>query len=310
MAGLAECVPNVSVGREPAVLDLLERSVTDSGAALLDTHSDPDHNRSVLTLAGGLADIRRAVLALARVAVRAIDLRRHAGAHPRVGVLDVVPIVPLDGTDLSACVGEAHTLGQRIWEQFSVPVYLYGRAASQPSRERLEAVRRFGFERLSQMVGEGKMLPDIGGPTLHESAGACFVGVRDIMVALNVALGGCSVAVAKRVAGQVRERGGGLPGVKALGLYLESAGEVQVSMNVTKPCATPIGTVIDVVRERAVSMGATFLHAELVGLAPRAALGPDPAALGIRGYGPAMVLENRLAGLCGPPDSGRRCRPR
>jgi len=301
MAGLAECVPNVSVGREPAVLEILERSVTDSGAALLDTHSDPDHNRSVLTLAGGLADIRRAVLALAGVAVRAIDLRRHAGAHPRVGALDVVPIVPLDGTELSACVCEAHALGQRIWERFSVPVYLYGRAALQPSRERLEAVRRFGFERLSQMAGEGKMLPDIGGPMLHESAGACFVGVRDPMVALNVALGGCTVAVAKRVASQVRERGGGLPGVKALGLYLESADEVQVSMNITRPCVTPIGAVIDLVRERAASLGATFLHAELVGLAPRAALGPDPAALGIRGYGQGMVLENRLAGLREPP---------
>ena len=304
MAGLAECVPNVSVGREPAALELLQRAVTDAGVALLDTHSDPDHNRSVLTMAGGLAEIRRAVLALAGVAVRGIDLREHAGAHPRVGALDVVPIVPLDGAAPTACVGEARALGKLIWERFSVPVYLYGQAARHPSRKRLEAVRRFGFERLSQLVGEGKMLPDIGGPSLHKSAGASFVGVRDVMVALNVVLGGCSVAVAKTVAAQVRERGGGLPGVKALGLYLESTDEVQVSMNITKPFVTPIETVIDTVRERAASLGAAYLHAELVGLAPRAALGRDPAALGIRGFGPGMVLENRLARLCSPPRIG------
>ncbi len=291
---LAECVPNVSLACEPAVLREMGDAAGRAGAFLLDTHSDGGHNRSVLTLAGGLPAIRSAVLAIAEIAVARIDLRHHRGAHPRVGALDVVPIVPLGSLPSSECVQEARTVGARIWQSLAVPVYFYGNAALDPGRERLETVRKFGFERLAELVGEGKFLPDVGGPALHPSAGACFVGVRGPLVALNVVLAGCGLVEARRIAAQTRESGGGLQGVKALGLRPEPGGAVQVSMNITRPLATPVSTVIKFVRARAAAMGATVLESELVGLAPRASLGSSPARLGIRGFRQSMVLEERL----------------
>ncbi len=307
MAQLAECVPNISEGRDPAAVGRLERAVRMSGAALLDRHSDPDHHRSVLTFAADLDVVAGAVLRLAREAVRSIDLNGHRGTHPRIGALDVVPIVALHGTPWDACVRAARSLGERLWSELGLPVYCYGRAAAREERKRLETVRKLGFERLAQHVRAGRHLPDIGGPRLHPSAGACCVGVRPPLVAFNVVLDCREAETAKRIARHVRASGGGLPGVKALGMYLESAQVSQVSMNVTRPELTPLPLVFGEVSRAAEGLGVRVLGSELVGLAPRAALGPDPSRLRIRGFHDGMVLEERL-GLGSLRQAGGGCR--
>ncbi len=302
----AECVPNFSEGRDPSTLDRLERAAKGAGAALLDRHSDHDHHRSVLTLAASLDVIEAAIIAVAEVAVQTIDLTHHSGTHPRIGSLDVIPVVPLGRVSPQACVETAHSIGERLWGELGLPVYFYGRAAVHPDRVRLESIRRVGFERLARLTSDGDMRPDVGGPDLHRSAGACCVGVREPLVAFNVVLDGCDVTVANKVARAVRESTGGLPGVKALGMRLASVDRVQVSMNITKPAETPLDLVFDAVTQEAAKLGAGVLGSELVGLAPRAALGSDPSRLRITGFHQGMILEERLRSV---RRTGRPARP-
>ena len=294
MQDWAECVPNYSEGRDANCLDRLDRAVRGGGVELLDRHSDPDHHRSVFTFAGRFDSIRRAVLASAAVAVREIDLRRHRGHHPRVGALDVVPLVPLGQTRRSSCLDVARDLGDCLWRALNLPVYYYGAAAVRASRTRLETVRNLGFERLSALAESGEVRPDVGGPTLHPSAGACCIGVRDYLVAFNVQLAGQDARVAQQIARLIRESSGGLKGVKALGMYLESAGVAQVSMNLTNLERTPVFAAYDAVCAQAERLGASVLDSELVGLVPRAALGPEPARLRIKAFSSRMILEERL----------------
>lgn len=295
MTQLAECVPNFSEGRDSTTLDRLERVVRRSGARLLDRHSDHDHHRSVLTFAVGLGVIDTAVMAAAGEAVESIDLNAHDGTHPRVGAIDVVPIVPLHDTPWDACLDVARSIGERLWSELGLPVYLYGHAAVREERRPLEAVRKVGFERLRELVRDGKCPPDIGGPQLHPSAGACCLGVRGPLVAYNVLLDCRDAQPAKVIAGQIRAAGGGLPGVKALGMYLESAQIAQVSMNITRPDLTPLPLVFDEVSRLAAGLGAEVVASELVGLVPRAALGPDPSRMRIVGFHDGMILEERLS---------------
>ena len=295
MSKIAECVPNFSEGRDAKVLRRIETAIRGAGASLLDRHADPDHNRSVFTLTGSLVSLRQAVLDSAAVAVKGIDLRTHRGTHPRVGAIDVVPLVPLGDVRPAACVDAARDLGDRLWSELQLPVYFYGKAASRPARERLETVRKLGFERLAELARVGEVPPDVGGPELHPTAGACCVGVRECMVAFNVQLEGRDARTARRIARSVRQSAGGLPGVKALGMYLDSAGFAQVSMNLTDLGQTPVFAAFDAVCSEAAKLGATVLGSELVGLAPRAALGADPSRLRIAGFNRRMVLEDRLA---------------
>ena len=297
MENLVECVPNFSEGRDMALIRRLGCALTASGLELLDRHCDPDHHRSVFTLAGPLDAVERAAIDAARTAVQAIDLTRHRGIHPRVGVLDVIPIVPLGDSSHRACIDAARRLGGVLWEELRVPVYFYGQAASRRDRMRLESVRKFGFERLAFLVREGKLLPDVGGPELHPTAGACCVGVREIMVAFNVLLADSNGSAAKRIAGTVRESSGGLPGVKALGLYLESSGLAQVSMNLTELDKTPVDVAFKAVSREAERHGVPVVGSELVGLVPRPALGPRPEQLRIRGFRNSMLLEERIREL-------------
>ena len=290
----AECVPNFSEGHDATLLDRLGGAMEFAGAALLDRHADPDHNRSVYTLAGSFPALQSAVLASAGLAVQGIDLRVHRGAHPRVGAIDVVPVVPLDPAKREACVDAAREIGERLWEELRVPVYYYGKAARTAARARLESIRKLGFERLCERIRDGESLPDVGGPTLHSSAGACCVGVRAPMAAFNVQLAGSDDRLARRIASAVRESNGGLPGVKALGLYLPSARVAQVSMNLTRLDETPVFAAFDAVSREALRLGVTVLDTELVGLVPRAALGGDPARLRIRGFRDGMILEECL----------------
>lgn len=289
-----ECVPNLSAGRDRELVGRMRNAVRQAGAALLDTHTDVDHGRSVLTLAAPLPAVEPAVLALGALAVRHVDLTRHRGVHPRVGALDVVPIVPLRSESRADCVALAQALGKRLWEDLGVPVYFYGAAARVAERRPLERVRKHGFEKLASLVRAGRYLPDIGGPELHPTAGACCVGVREFMAAFNVLLDDRDDAAARRIARAVRESAGGLRGVRALGLYLPSAGLAQVSMNVTALAETPLDAVFSAVCREAARLGVEVLGSELVGLVPRAALGPDPESLRIRGFHPGMLLENRL----------------
>lgn len=261
---------------------------------MLDRHSDHDHHRSVLTFAARLGVIDSAVMAAAGEAVESIDLNAHDGTHPRVGAIDVVPIVPLHDTPWDACAGVARSIGERLWSELGLPVYLFGHAAVREERRPLEAVRKVGFERLRELVRDGKYLPDIGGPQLHHSAGACCLGVRGPLVAYNVLLDCRDAQPAKVIAGQIRAAGGGLPGVKALGMYLESAQIAQVSMNITRPDLTPLPLVFDEVSRLAAGLGAEVVASELVGLVPRAALGPDPSRMRIVGFHDGMILEERL----------------
>lgn len=299
MTDWVECVPNFSEGRNRALIARLCQALEQPGVRLLDLHADPDHHRSVFTLAGRPGRVESSILRAARLAVESIDLRAHRGTHPRIGALDVVPFVALGETSGATCLELARSVGEQLWNALRLPVYLYGEAAQHRERYRLESVRRLGFERLEQLAGQGRVPPDIGGPGLHPTAGACCVGVRGLLAAFNVLVEGENAQQAARIARRLREATGGLPGVKALGMYLDTQGCAQVSMNLTDLDQTPVDRAFDAVCAQAAAMGVRVLGSELVGLVPRAALGPNPQRLQISGYQPGMVLENRLSGQGG-----------
>ena len=293
-----ECVPNFSEGRDPAVIERIRRAIVSvSGARLLDQSTDADHHRSVFTFAGPPDNVAKAVLRAAEAAVELIDLREHRGVHPRIGALDVVPFIPLDDSTKQQCLDVARRTGEQLWERLGVPVYFYGDAARVDERRRLENVRRGQFEGLRALLPEdASRRPDIGGPALHETAGATAVGVREILIAYNVVLDTPDVAVAKEAARRVRESSGGLRAVKALGLDLASRGLAQVSMNLTDFEVTPPHVALARVQQEARRLGAEAIESEIVGLIPQKAL--DLAAgrdLRLRSFHPEQILENRLA---------------
>jgi glutamate formiminotransferase len=293
---LIECVPNVSEGRQLDVVESMVRSIRAvHGVRLLDSSSDPSHNRSVFTLVGDGSSLEAAVMALFDRAVSDLDLRTHRGGHPRIGVVDVVPFVPLEAATMADCVALARTVGAAIAARFRVPVFLYGEAAADPARTRLEDIRRGELEGLAARMATPGWAPDFGPLTLHPSAGAAAVGARRPLVAFNVNLDTDRLDVAKAIAAVIRESGGGLPFVKALGIRLEARGIVQVSMNLTNYEATPIPRVFDAVEREARRHGVHVLESEIVGLVPSAALGGSAARdLRLVGFTPDKVLENRL----------------
>jgi glutamate formiminotransferase len=292
-----ECVPNFSEGRDASVLAALRDAVeTAPGVHLFDQTADVDHNRSVFTFAGEPGPVSEALFAAARVAVERIDLRRHQGVHPRIGALDVAPFVPLDALDWKTAIETAHAFGERLWQELRVPAYFYGRAARRMEHERLEDVRRGGFEQLSLAALENPARrPDVGGPGLHPSAGATAVGVRKFLVAFNVNLRTGDISVARRIARAIRESSGGYPAVKALGLDLRAAGLTQVSMNLTDYEATSPSTVFERIRGEAELAEVEIAGSELIGLIPEAALAPlGPEGLRIESFSPRCILENRI----------------
>jgi glutamate formiminotransferase len=299
---LVECVPNVSEGRRPEVVDEVAAAFAGPEVLLLDRSSDPDHNRSVLTLAGPGPALVEAAVAGAKACARLIDLTRHQGAHPRIGALDVLPFVPLGAAtalrgaadpDLD-CAALALRAGRRIAEEAGIPVYLYGAAARRPERAALPAVRRAGDRQAAAPAAAS--VPDLGGPGLHPTAGATAVGARGFLVAYNVDLAGADLALARRIATAVRERDGGLPAVRAMGVALQGRGLVQVSMNLLDFRVTPPAAAFAAVARLAEEAGAEVVRSEVVGLVPAAALaGTDPATLRLDGFTPDMLLEERLA---------------
>lgn len=296
--GLFEIVPNVSEGRRGAVVDEIAAAFAGAHPAvrLLDRSSDPDHNRSVLTLAGPGPALVEAAVAGAAACARLIDLTRQQGAHPRMGALDVLPFIPLGGDDLLEGVPLALAAGRRLAAEVGIPVYFYGAAARRPDRAALPRVRGRGFEELRMLAAAGgERAPDLGGPALHPTAGATAVGVRWFLIAYNVDLATGDLAVARSIAAAVRERDGGLPAVRALGLALPERGCTQVSMNLLDYRVTPPAVAFAAVAALAAERGVEVASSEIVGLVPQAALdGVDPAELLLRDFSQERVLEWRL----------------
>ena len=294
---LLEAVPNVSEGRRSEVIDTLTAALTDTpGVTLLDSASDAAHNRTIFTLVGDAAAVRAAVLALYAAAVPRIDLRSHTGEHPRIGAVDVVPLVPLDPMDMPRCVAVATELAAAVARRFDIPVYLYEDAAQTPDRRRLETIRRGGFEGLTTKMRAGKWRPDFGPPGPHPTAGASAIGARRILIAYNVNLRTDDLDVAKRIARSVRASNGGLAAVKAIGVRTNQPGVVQVSINLVDYERTPLHRVFAAVRCEAERLGVGIRNSEIVGLIPAGAL-PSTATrqLQLENFTMDQILEHRLA---------------
>ena len=267
---LFEAVPNFSEGRDEEKIGRLVAAVRAvEGVRVLGLHSDPDHNRSVLTFAGEEGAVLEAAVALTKACASEIDLASQTGEHPRMGSLDVLPFVPLEGAMLEDAASLARLAGERIGA-LGFPVYLYEAAATAPHRRNLAALRRGGYEGLATRLGDPLWQPDYGPPELDPRKGAVAVGARSFLVAFNAYLDTKDVGVARTVARRVRERDGGLTGVKALGL--EVGGWAQVSMNLTNLEKTPIPAVLEAVRSAAAEHGVSVASTELVGLAPMEAI--------------------------------------
>jgi glutamate formiminotransferase len=292
---LLECVPNVSEGRRPQVVQALAAAVRAPGVRLLDISSDSDHNRTVLTLAGPPEALHEGVLALFGVALEHIDLRRHQGVHPRLGAVDVVPFVPLAGTEMGTAVAAAHRLGEAVAARFRLPVFLYGEAAA-TGRPALADLRRAGLEGLAGRLDLPGWAPDFGPRRLHPTAGASAVGARYFLVAVNVQLATSDSRPACAIARAVRESSGGLPGVQALGLALPIRGCAQVSMNLVDYRRTSLAALLGRVMELAAAAGVAVAGTEIVGLVPEGALSGGSRSLAAPGGAAAgKVLERRLA---------------
>jgi glutamate formiminotransferase/glutamate formiminotransferase/formiminotetrahydrofolate cyclodeaminase len=294
---VVEAVPNLSEGRRRVVLDEARQAMRSvPGLHLLDLHSDPDHNRAVLTLIATKDDVLLAgLLRLIEVAVLNIDLRRHSGVHPRVGAVDVVPFVPLGTATMGDCVALAKALGREAASLYDLPVYLYGQAASTPYRFRHEVIRRGGYENLASKMADPLWSPDYGPSRPHPTAGALVVGARLPLVAFNINLASPDLAAARTIASAIRESDGGLPCVRAMGVFLNARGLAQVSTNLIDYERTPPLTVFERVREEAACRDIEILESEIVGLVPRAALPERPAAsLRLPRFSTAQILENRI----------------
>lgn len=296
MAGpLLLAVPNVSEGREGTLIARLERAFEDR-AHLLDRHTDPDHNRTVFTLAGKATALCKTLVRGAAEAVKAIDMRSHAGVHPAIGALDVCPLVWISEGDRGAARSAATELAAAIGE-LGVPVFLYGELASSAERTERAYFRNGGLAELWRRMEAGELHPDHGPDLPHRTAGATLLTARPPLGAFNIELDTADVEIARAVAAGLRESGGGLPGLRAIGLPL-SGGRAQVSTNVHDPVGTPLGAVVALARELATPLGARPVEAELIGLVPAAALADYPEDVPIRGFDPARhTIEVRLAAL-------------
>jgi glutamate formiminotransferase len=290
MARPLESVPNFSEGRDRVTVDALAEALG-TRARLLDVHSDEDHNRSVFTLVGDEGELVESLLAGIACAKERIDLRGHEGAHPRVGAADVVPVVPLVPDEMDRAKAAARVLAERVGEELELPVFLYGELA--PGRGPA-FFRQGGAEELGRRLERGELAPDFGPLKLDEGAGGVLVGARRPLIAFNVNLRG-SLEAAREIARVVRERDGGFPGVRALGLVLPRAGLVQVSMNVEDYEAAALHEIVERVEQEAAACGAEMVGSELVGLMPAgAAVAAAGAMLQIDGFDASRVLELRL----------------
>ena len=300
---IIQCVPNVSEGRRPEVVEAIVRAVAETpGIHLLDWSSDASHNRSVITLAGDAAPLNAAVLTLFERSLAAIDLRQHRGEHPRLGAVDVVPFVPIEGATMDDCVQLARATAHDVVSRFGIPVYLYEEAASTPARRNLEDIRRGEFEGLAAKMAQPDWRPDFGPATPHPSGGASVIGARMPLIAYNINLDTDRLEVAKKIAAAIRFSSGGLRFVKAMGIALDGRRIVQVSMNLTNHEKTPVFRVFEIVKREAARYGVAVLESEIVGLVPSAALlAAAQWYLQLDGFTADQVLEHRLRTTAGTP---------
>ncbi len=294
---LVECVPNFSEGRRPEVVEEILASIRSvPGARVIDHSLDTSHNRAVVTfVAAPAAAAEAAFRAIAKARDR-IDLTQHQGEHPRIGATDVVPFVPLEESSMGECIALAHALGKRVGAELEIPVYFYEAAARTPARKNLPDVRNIGFEKLREAVlHDPARAPDEGPRALHPSAGATVIGARMFLIAFNVNLETEDVQVAKEIAKKIREKDGGLPGIKAMGFFLDDLRCAQVSMNVCDFARTGLERVYGEIEHLARERGVEIKESELVGLAPREALGPGTAErIRLRGFDPKRQVVEEL----------------
>ena len=292
---IIECVPNFSEGKDKAKVAKIVASMQIEGVSLLDWSMDATHNRSVATIAGPPAAVIAAAVKSVGKAAELIDLTKQKGVHPRVGAADVVPFIPVRGISMAECAVLARQAGMLIWRTYGVPVYFYGAAAARPDRVQLEDVRRGQFEGICEATKrDSSRCPDIGGPGLHETAGASVVGARDFLIAYNVHLHQLDISAARAIARDIRASNGGLPGVKAMGVIAND--RAQVSMNITDFRATPMPHIHSTIQHLAQRHGVLIDDAELIGLVPQEACAPDSEwTRHIPGFDPALkILERRL----------------
>lgn len=293
---IIECVPNFSEGRDYRKIEEIAavfKSFPD--VRLADFSNDADHNRSVFTFMGKPDDVLKAALAACSKALELIDMRKHGGAHPRLGAVDVVPFVPLDTAQMKDAVELAHVFGKQLSERYGVSVYFYGYAARKDQYVHLPDIRRGGYEGLAEKITLKKAVPDEGGEKFNEQSGAAVVGARDLLVAYNINLASDDIHLAKYIASRIREKGGGLKFVRAIGVMLKSRGLAQVSVNLINCKETPLKTVFDRVKVLAAEEGVKILESELIGLAPKCAFtGTTPEYLKLKNFDRHRLLETHL----------------
>lgn len=302
---LVECVPNFSEGRRPEVVTAIRDAIASvDGVNVLDVSSDASHNRSVITFIAPVDSAVDAAFAGIKAAAERIDLCSHTGEHPRIGATDVVPFIPLEGSTMEDCIALARSLGERVGRELQIPVYLYERAATTPTRENLADVRRGEFEGLRDELGKNPARkPDFGPEKIHPTCGATAIGARPFLVAYNVYLGPASnLQIAKNVAKAVRGSSGGFRYVKGLGLEVD--GQAQVSMNLVDTEKTPLHNAFDFVKMRAEAEGANVTWSEIVGLVPERVLF-DAAVnhLQLTKFTPEQVLERKVRAASGGGES-------
>ena len=296
MAKIIECVPNISTADADLVQEAAGVVRSTPGVTLLNTSSDSSHNRTVITFVGDPAGVEEAAVQLAKFAARCIDLTKHKGEHPRMGAIDVVPFIPIREVSMDECVALSKRAAERIWQEACIPVFLYEASASAPHRENLASVRKGQFEGMAQKVLEPQWEPDFGGRTIHPTAGVVAVGARAPLIAFNINLSTADVAIADKIARVIRQSGGGLTCVKAMGVFLKEKNCAQVSINMTNYCLTPLYRVVEFVRFEAARYGVSIVGTEIVGLVPmRALIDSAEYYLGIENFDPEnQVLEYRL----------------
>jgi glutamate formiminotransferase/glutamate formiminotransferase/formiminotetrahydrofolate cyclodeaminase len=298
MHPLVECVPNFSEGRKPETVERIAEAIAAvQTSCVLDTHIDPDHNRSVITFVASPDHIVDAAVQAIRRASELIDMRTHTGEHPRLGATDVLPFVPISGVTMDDCVRLAHEAGKRIANELSIPVYYYERAARRASRVNLEDVRRGALELLREQIAtNSERAPDEGVLVVHDTAGAIAVGARPFLIAFNVVLRSDEIAIARQIAKAIRARNGGPPFLKALGFRLATRHFVQVSMNLVNYEVTGMDAAYNAVEREARALGVEIESTEIVGLVPRAALDRGAAYFGkLENFSDSKILEIRIA---------------
>jgi len=294
---LVECVPNFSEGRNPETVERLVQIIESvETACVLDTHIDPDHNRSVITFVASPGMVVEAAVRVVAKAAELIDMRTHLGVHPRLGATDVLPFVPVSEVTIDDCAALAHQAGKRIAEELAIPVFFYERAAIRPERVNLEDVRRGALELLrEQIASESGRAPDVGPRKVHDRAGAIAVGARPFLIAFNVNLRTSDIAVARAIARAIRAKQGGLPFLKALGFELATRGIVQVSMNLVNYETTGMTQAYEAVRREAERVNAEIISTEIVGLVPEKALDRSAGYFEkLENFSEDKILENRL----------------